>query len=75
VRRRNANCRVDVARNYEEVWEQVRSVVVPFRPMLDRVPADLWPRIHEEVYAAVGRYVNGQKIEFGASIVLASGNK
>jgi ubiquinone/menaquinone biosynthesis C-methylase UbiE len=59
----------------EEVWEQLRSVAVPFRPMLEGVPADLWPRIHEEVQAAIGRYVNGENIEFTASIILASGSK
>ncbi len=59
----------------EEVWEQARSVAVPFRAMLDRVPADLWPRVHEEVHAAIGRYVNGENIEFGATVVLASGSK
>jgi SAM-dependent methyltransferase len=59
----------------EEVWEQARAVSVPFRPMLDRVPANLWPRINEEVYAAMGRYVQGESIAFGASVVLASGSK
>jgi SAM-dependent methyltransferase len=59
----------------EEVWEQMRSVAVPFRPMLDRVPAHSWPRIHEEVHAAIRRYVNGENIEFGATVVLASGSK
>jgi len=59
----------------EEVWEQARSVAVPFRPMLDRVPEELWPQIHQEVHAAVVRYARGGQIEFGASVVLASGSK
>jgi ubiquinone/menaquinone biosynthesis C-methylase UbiE len=59
----------------EEVWEQAQAVSVPFRPLLDRVPADLWPRINEEVYAAMGQYVQGESIAFGASVVLASGSK
>jgi len=50
-------------------------VSVPFRPLLDRVPADLWPRINAEVYAAMGQYVQGESIAFGASVVLASGSK
>jgi hypothetical protein len=50
-------------------------VSVPFRPMLDRVSADEWPRIHNEVLAAIGQYVRGENIEFGASVVLASGTK
>ena len=59
----------------EEVWEYARSVTVPFRPMLERVPAEHWPQIHAEVLAAVNRYSDGQKIAFGASVVLASGRK
>ena len=59
----------------DEVWEQARSVSVPFRPMLERVPADMWPQIHEEVRAAIGKYVEGEIIAFGASVVLASGSK
>ncbi len=59
----------------EDVWEQARAVAVPFRPMLDRVPPGMWPQIHAEVHAAIGRYVAGENIEFGASVVLASGSK
>ena len=59
----------------QEVWEQARAVSVPFRPMLDRVPENLWPQINSEVLAAIGRYVKGENIEFGASVVLASGRK
>jgi len=59
----------------QEVWEQARAVSVPFRPVLDRVPENLWPQINSEVLAAIGRYVKGENIEFGASVVLASGRK
>ncbi len=59
----------------EEVWEQARAVSVPFRPMLDRVPAEMWPQIDEEVRAAIGQYIHGDEILFGASVVLASGSK
>ncbi|MFZ0951162.1 MAG: class I SAM-dependent methyltransferase [Candidatus Sulfotelmatobacter sp.] len=59
----------------EEVWEQMQAVAVPFRPMLDRVPSDLWPQIHEEVRAEIARYAQGENIAFGASVVLASGTK
>jgi SAM-dependent methyltransferase len=59
----------------EEVWEQNRSVAVPFRAMLDRVPQDQWPQIHAEVHEAVNRYSDGESIAFGASVVLASGRK
>jgi SAM-dependent methyltransferase len=59
----------------EEVWEQAQAVAVPFRPMLERVPAEKWQEIHDEVHAAVRKYSDGEKIAFGASVVLASGKK
>jgi hypothetical protein len=59
----------------EEVWDQAQAVAVPFRPMLERVPADQWPEIHAEVCAAVQQYSDGEKIAFGASVVFASGKK
>ncbi len=59
----------------EEVWEQARAVAVPFRPMLERVPEEMWPAIHAEVHAAVAQYFDGQEVAFGASVVLASGAK
>jgi len=34
-----------------------------------------WPPLHEKVLAAIDRYRVGERIEFGASIVLASGVK
>lgn len=59
----------------EEVWEQAQAVSVPFHPMLQRVPAEQWPRVHAEVHKAVRKYSDGEKIAFGASVVLASGKK
>jgi SAM-dependent methyltransferase len=59
----------------EELWEYSQSVAVPFRPMLERVPAEKWPEIHADVHAAVRHYCDGEKVEFGVSVVLASGKK
>jgi SAM-dependent methyltransferase len=59
----------------EEVWEQAQAVSVPFRPMLERVPAERWPETHADVHAAVRQYSDGEKVAFGASVVLASGTK
>ncbi len=59
----------------EEVWEQAQAVSVPFRPLLERVPSDRWKEIAAEVHQAVGRYSDGEKIAFGARVVLASGRK
>src|SRR5579863_4221536 len=59
----------------EEVWEQAQAVSVPFRPLLERVPADMWPEIHAEVHAAIGKYSDGEKIAFGATVMLVSARK
>jgi len=59
----------------EEVWEQQRSVAVPFRPMLARVPEEQWPAIDSEIQNRVSEYWDGEKIAFGATVVLASGRK
>jgi SAM-dependent methyltransferase len=59
----------------EEVWEQHQAVATPFLPLLKRVPTGNWPAIHAEVHAAIGRYVDGDSVKFGATIVLASGRK
>jgi SAM-dependent methyltransferase len=59
----------------EEVWEQAQAVSVPFRPLLERVPADMWPEIHAEIHSAIGKYSDGEKIAFGATVVLVSARK
>jgi SAM-dependent methyltransferase len=59
----------------EEVWEQMKAISVPFRPLLDRVPPDHWPQVDAEVCREVARYSEGENISFGASVVLASGRK
>ncbi len=57
----------------EEVLEYACEVSAPFRPMLERVPADQWPVIRAEAKAAIERYRVGDEIRFGADVVLASG--
>lgn len=57
----------------DEVFEYVSQVSAPFRPMLERVPADQWPVIRAQVKAAIERHCVGDEIRFGADIVLASG--
>ena len=59
----------------QEVWEQAQAVSVPFRPMIERVPSDQWPRINAEIFAEVQKYSDGNELKFGASVVLASGTK
>lgn len=59
----------------EELWEQMKAIAVPFRPMLDRVPAERWPEINAEVCREAARYFDGEKTSFGAEVILASGRK
>lgn len=59
----------------EEVWEYAQSVSTPFRPLLERVPAEQWNDINREVYTAIGKYFDGQSVNFGATVVLASGTR
>jgi ubiquinone/menaquinone biosynthesis C-methylase UbiE len=56
----------------EEVFEYACAVAAPFRPMLERVPEEMWPVIRAEAKAAIGRYRVGDEIRFGADVVLAS---
>jgi len=57
----------------EEAFEYFSAVSAPFRPMLERVPAEEWPVIRAEAKAAIERYRVGDEIRFGADVVLASG--
>ena len=57
----------------EEAFEYFCAVSAPFRPMLERVPAEEWPAIRAEAKAAIERYRVGDEIRFGADVVLASG--
>jgi ubiquinone/menaquinone biosynthesis C-methylase UbiE len=57
----------------EEVFDYACAVAAPFRPMLERVPAEEWPVIRAEAKAAIERYRVGDEIRFGADVVLASG--
>jgi ubiquinone/menaquinone biosynthesis C-methylase UbiE len=57
----------------EEVFEYFCAVSAPFRPMLERVPAEEWRAIRAEAKAAIERYRVGDEIRFGADVVLASG--
>jgi SAM-dependent methyltransferase len=59
----------------EEVWEYAQSVSTPFRPLLERVPKEKREAINAEVHAAIGKYVNGDSVEFGVIVVLAAGRK
>lgn len=57
----------------EEVFEYACAVAAPFRPMLERVPAEQWPAIRAEAKQAIDRYRVGEELRFGAEVVFASG--
>lgn len=59
----------------EDVWEYGRSVSAPFRGLLERVPAEKWNAINAEVHASLRKYVEGNNVNFGATLVFASGTK
>jgi SAM-dependent methyltransferase len=56
-----------------DVFEYACAVAAPFRPMLERVPAEEWPAIRAEAIAAIERHRVGDEIRFGASVIFASG--
>jgi SAM-dependent methyltransferase len=57
----------------DEVFEYACAVAAPFRPMLERAPAEEWPAIRAEAKSAIERYRVGDEIRFGADVVLSSG--
>jgi SAM-dependent methyltransferase len=57
----------------EELWEYQKSVAVPFRPLLDRVPPEKWDEVNHEVHTALSQYTEAGSVKFGAVVVLASG--
>ena len=59
----------------ESVWEYARAVAAPLKPLLDRVPNATWPAIHANVRLALEKLYDGEQINFGATVVFASGKK
>jgi ubiquinone/menaquinone biosynthesis C-methylase UbiE len=57
----------------EEVFEYAAAASIPFRAMVDRVPAESWPALRAKIYSAINQYRVGDEIRFGAVVVLAAG--
>ncbi len=57
----------------EEVWEHVRDVAVPFHPIIYSLEAEARTQAIGEVIEGYRRHYDGQKVNFPAAIVLASG--
>ena len=58
----------------EEVWEQAQSVAVPFVDAGQRIPAGSGRKFMPKCIRRCG-VLDGEKVAFGASVVLASGKK
>jgi ubiquinone/menaquinone biosynthesis C-methylase UbiE len=59
----------------EDLWDYFQDVTVPFKPLLDAIPAERKSEVDAEVVREISRYSDGKQIEFGASIVLATALK
>src|SRR5260221_3682557 len=43
----------------EEVFEYAAAASIPFRAMVDRVPAERWPALRAQIYSAINQYRPG----------------
>lgn len=56
----------------EDVWAYFQEVTVPFRPLLDAVPAARRAEVDAAVLEEIRRYYDGARVNFTARVVLAS---
>jgi len=59
----------------EEAWQYFRDHAAPFRPLIERVPADEWEHVSREVFASFAAFRVAGGYDFRAQIVLAEANK
>jgi len=57
----------------ENVWEYFQEVTVPFRPLIEAIPAEQRAQVSSEVLTALRRYYDGSQVNFTATICLVSG--
>jgi ubiquinone/menaquinone biosynthesis C-methylase UbiE len=58
----------------EELWAYFQDVTIPFKPVLQAIPADR-ADIHRAVLDALRAYFDGKQVNFQAEIVLASASR
>jgi ubiquinone/menaquinone biosynthesis C-methylase UbiE len=58
----------------EELWAYFQDVTIPFKPVLQAIPADR-PDIHRAVLDALRTHFDGKQVNFEAEIVLASASR
>ena len=56
-----------------ELFEYASAVAAPFRPMLDRIPAERRPQVQAEAKAAIEKHRVGDELRFGVDVILVSG--
>jgi SAM-dependent methyltransferase len=56
----------------EEVWDYFQEVTIPFRPLIEAIPAEQRGKVNAEVLRAMGPYYDGAQVNFTATICLAS---
>lgn len=52
----------------QEVWAYFQSVTVPFAPLLQSIPAACRTQVDETVLREIGRYYDGQAVQFTATV-------
>jgi ubiquinone/menaquinone biosynthesis C-methylase UbiE len=56
----------------EQLWEYQQEVSTPCRPLFEKIPAALRPRIDSQVAARLAQFNNGGRLEVPAQVVLAT---
>ena len=64
---------MNVYPNREELWQYLREVSAPFRPIIEGLPPDQREQAIGEVIEGNRKYYDGQKVDFPAVVVVASG--
>lgn len=55
-----------------EAWESLKELSAPFRRLLDRISDQDRESVTREILAAIGRYYDGESVNFSAKVVLAT---
>jgi ubiquinone/menaquinone biosynthesis C-methylase UbiE len=55
-----------------EVWEYFREATVPFRSLLDAIPATACDRVQAAIFDRIAEYYDGKQINFTATINIAT---
>ena len=59
----------------EQLWEYFREVTIPFRLVLDSVPAERKEEVEGKILQALRQYYDGAQVNLTATIVVGTGRK